>query len=224
MIAGFCATNTGMPIRAVLFDLGGVVLDSPLAVFTAYEQELGLPVHTLNKAIVGAGHAGAWARLERGELTMREFFEAFDAELAAGQIHISAEALMARMADNTQLRPAMLTAIRTIRSAGLKVGALTNNWVSDDQFHKMDVLRPEFDVFIESAKVGLRKPDPKIYELACRAFDLPATDVAFLDDIGANLKAARALGMTTLKVDDYRHTLRELGALVKLDLLAAPQL
>lgn len=218
MIAVLCGTNTRMRIRAVLFDLGGVVLDSPLAVFAAYEQELGLPVHTLNKAIAGAGHAGAWARLERGELTMREFFGAFDAELAAGQVRISAEALMAKIADHTQLRPAMLTAIRTIRSAGLKVGALTNNWASDDQFHKMDVLRPEFDVFIESAKVGLRKPDPKIYELACRAFGLQPAEVAFLDDIGANLKAARALGMTTLKVDDYRKTLGELGELVNLKL------
>jgi epoxide hydrolase-like predicted phosphatase len=212
-----------MPIRAVLFDLGGVVLDSPLAVFAAYEQELGLPVHTLNKAIVGAGHGGAWARLERGELTMREFFEAFDAELAAGQVVISAEALMTKIADNTQLRPAMLTAIRTIRSAGLKAGALTNNWSSDDQFHKMDVLRPEFDVFIESAKVGLRKPDPKIYELVCRALDVQPSEVVFLDDIGGNLKAARALGMTTLKVDDYRTTLRDLGALIGLELFDAPQ-
>jgi epoxide hydrolase-like predicted phosphatase len=207
-----------MPIRAVLFDLGGVVLDSPLAVFAAYERELGLPVHTLNKAIVAAGHAGAWSRLERGELTMREFFVAFDAEMAAaaGQVRISGEALMTKIADNTQLRPVMVSAIRTIRSAGLKVGALTNNWASDDQFHKMDVLRPEFDVFIESAKVGLRKPDPKIYELACRAFGVPPAEVAFLDDIGANLKAARALGMTTLKVDDYRETLRELEKLLGL--------
>jgi putative hydrolase of the HAD superfamily len=156
---------------------------------------------------------------------MREFFGAFDAEMEAGQVRISAEALMAKIADNTQLRPAMLTAIRTIRSAGLKVGALTNNWASDDQFHKMDVLRPEFDVFIESAKVGLRKPDPKIYELACRAFGVKPAEVVFLDDIGGNLKAARALGMTTLKVTDYRETLRELGALVKLELLEsnAPQ-
>jgi epoxide hydrolase-like predicted phosphatase len=207
-----------MPIRAVLFDLGGVVLDSPLAVFAAYERELGIPVHTLNKAIVAAGHAGAWSRLERGEVTMREFFVAFDAEMAAaaGQVRVSGEALMTKIADNTQLRPVMVSAIRTIRSAGLKVGALTNNWASDDQFHKMDVLRPEFDVFIESAKVGLRKPDPKIYELACTAFGVLPAEVAFLDDIGANLKAARALGMTTLKVDDYRETLRELGKLLDL--------
>ena len=210
-----------MGIRAVLFDLGGVVLDSPLDAFAAYERELGLAPNTLNRAIVAAGSGGAWARLERGELSMVQFFEAFDAELAGGQVRISAEALMAKIADNTQLRPAMLAAIRTIRSAGLKVAALTNNWASDDQFHKMDVLRGEFDVFIESAKVGLRKPDPRIYHLACSALDVPPNDVVFLDDIGGNLKAARAMGMTTIKVVDFRDALRELGELIRLQLLAA---
>ncbi|HKP64647.1 MAG TPA: HAD family phosphatase [Polyangiales bacterium] len=210
-----------MGIRAVLFDLGGVVLDSPLDAFAAYERELGLAANTLNRAIVAAGSGGAWARLERGELSMVQFFEAFDAELAGGQVRISAEALMAKIADNTQLRPAMLAAIRTIRSAGLKVAALTNNWASDDQFHKMDVLRGEFDVFIESAKVGLRKPDPRIYHLACSALDVPPNDVVFLDDIGGNLKAARAMGMTTIKVVDFRDALRELGELIRLQLLAA---
>ena len=210
-----------MSIRAVLFDLGGVVLDSPLDAFAAYERDLGLPANTLNRAIVAAGSGGAWARLERGELSMSEFFKAFDAELAGGAVRVSAEALMAKVADNTQLRPAMLTAIRTIRGAGLKVAALTNNWASDDQFQKMDVLRAEFDVFIESAKVGLRKPDPRIYHLACSALDVAPSDVVFLDDIGGNLKAARALGMTTIKVVDFREALRELGELIRLQLLAA---
>jgi putative hydrolase of the HAD superfamily len=210
-----------MGIRAVLFDLGGVVLDSPLEAFAAYERDLGLPESTLNRAIVAAGSGGAWARLERGELSMAEFFKAFDAELLGGEVRISAEALMAKVADSTQLRPAMLAAIRTIRGAGLKVAALTNNWSSEDQFHKMDALRGEFDVFIESAKVGLRKPDPRIYHLACSALDVPPSDVVFLDDIGGNLKAARALGMTTIKVTDFREALRELGELIRLQLVAA---
>ena len=207
-----------MALSAVLFDLGGVVLGSPLEAFAAYELELGLPPQTLNKAIVAAGAESAWARLERGELTMAQFFEAFDTELtAAVQVRISAEALMTKIADNTQLRPAMVSAIRTIRSAGLKVAALTNNWASEDQFHKMDALRNEFDVFIESTKVGLRKPDPRIYHLACSALGVEPSQVVFLDDIGLNLKAARALGMTTIKVVDYRDALRELGLLLDLD-------
>jgi putative hydrolase of the HAD superfamily len=207
-----------MSIKAVIFDLGGVVLDSPLAVFAAYEQELGLATHTLNRAIVGAGHTGAWARLERGELSMKQFIAAFDAELAAASVQISAEALMTKVADNTALRPAMVAAIRTIRGAGLKVAALTNNWVSEDQTHKMDALRREFDAFVESTRVGLRKPDPRIYELACDLLAVDPSEAVFLDDIGSNLKAARALGMMTLKVVDYRATLIELGDLLGLKL------
>lgn len=206
-----------MAFSAVLFDLGGVVLGSPLEAFAAYELELGLPAQALNKAIVAAGVNSAWARLERGELSMAEFFQAFDAELSAAvQVRISAETLMARIADYTQLRPAMLAAIRTIRSAGLKVAALTNNWASEDQFHKMDTLCAEFDVFIESTKVGLRKPDPRIYQLACSGLGVEPGDAVFLDDIGMNLKAARALGMTTIKVVDYRDALNELGVLLGL--------
>jgi putative hydrolase of the HAD superfamily len=207
-----------MSIKAVIFDLGGVVLDSPLAVFAAYEQELGLPAHTLNRAIVDAGHAGAWARLERGELSMKQFIAAFDAELAVARVMISAEALMTKVADNTALRPAMVSAIRTIRSAGLKVAALTNNWVSEDQTQKMDALRREFDAFVESTRVGLRKPDPRIYELACDLLAVDPSEAVFLDDIGTNLKAARTLGMTTIKVVDYRSALIELGTLLGLQL------
>jgi putative hydrolase of the HAD superfamily len=207
-----------MAITAVIFDLGGVVFDSPLAAFAAFERELGLAAQSLNRAIAGAGSAGAWARLERGELSMAEFIRAFEAELAAQQVAISAEALMTKVADSARLRPAMVSAIRTIRRAGLKVAALTNNWVSDDQHHKMGMLRPEFDVFIESCRVGLRKPDPRIYELACRELGVPLQQAAFLDDIGSNLKAARALGMTTIKVEDPHAALVQLGAILGLPL------
>jgi putative hydrolase of the HAD superfamily len=208
-----------MSIAAVIFDLGGVVLESPLAVFSAYERELGLPRHTLNKGIVAAGPTGAWARLERGELTMREFYAAFDAENAARGVTISTELLMTRVAEQTAVRPLVVAAIRTLRAAGRKVAALTNNWVSDDQHHKMAVLRAEFDVFIESARVGLRKPDVRIYELACRELAVAPQRVAFLDDLGLNLKPARALGMTTIKVDDIHVALGELARAVDLVLV-----
>ncbi len=205
-----------MRIEAVIFDLGGVVLDSPLAAFAEYEAELGLPPHALSRAVVEAGAAGAWARLERGELTMEQFFSEFDAENRARGATISARALMARVAENTQVRPAVVNAIRTIRAAGLKTAALTNNWVSEDQVHKMALLRAEFDVFIESAREGLRKPDPRIYTLACQQLRVQPNQAAFLDDIGLNLKPAREMGMATIKVGDYRIALEELGALLGL--------
>jgi putative hydrolase of the HAD superfamily len=120
-------------------------------------------------------------------------------------------------------RPAMLEAIRRIRAHGLRVGALTNNWrregPEDDVIpHR---LRAHFDAFVESRVVGLRKPDPKIYLLACRELGVEPSRTAFLDDIGSNLKPALALGMVTIKVDDPEAALRALGSLVGLDLLGA---
>jgi putative hydrolase of the HAD superfamily len=209
-----------MSIAAVIFDLGGVVLDSPLAVFAAYERELKLPLHTLNKGIVAAGAAGAWARLERGELDMRAFHTAFDAENAAQGVVISTATLMAKVALSTAVRPAVVSALRTLRAHGLKVAALTNNWASDDQSTKMAQLRAEFDVFIESIRVGLRKPDQRIYELTCRELGVTPDRVAYLDDIGLNLKPARALGMTTIKVNDIAVALAELSRVVGLALSA----
>lgn len=209
-----------MPISAVIFDLGGVVLDSPLAAFAEYERTHGLPAHTFNRAIVEAGSAGAWARLERGELDMEAFFAAFDAELRARGVTISARDLMDKVDEATQVRPAVVAAIRKLRAAGLRTAALTNNWLSDDQARKMNVLRSEFDVFIESARAGLRKPDPRIYELVCRELGCATSQVAYLDDIGSNLKPARAMGMTTIKVEDYRVALAELSDLVGLGGLA----
>lgn len=190
------------------------MLDSPLDVFAEYERELKLAPHTLNRNIVEAGASGAWSRLERGELNMSEFYAAFDEEMGARGVSVSALHLMERMADATAIRPAAVTAIRRLRAASRKVAALTNNWVSEDQGTKMDALRGEFDVFIESAKVGLRKPDPKIYELACKELGVGPAQVAFLDDIGLNLKAARALGMTTIKVVNIDEALDELSAVV----------
>jgi epoxide hydrolase-like predicted phosphatase len=110
----------------------------------------------------------------------------------------------------------MLEAIRRIRERGLRVGALTNNWKREEAEDDVlrDHLRARFDVFIESRVVGLHKPDPRIYTLACEALGVSPTRTAFLDDIGRNLKPARALGMATIKVDDPDQALRELSTLV----------
>lgn len=207
-----------MSIAAVIFDLGGVVLDSPLEVFVTYETELGIPPHTVNRNIVAAGHQGAWSRLERGELSMFEFYAAFDAEMAGNGLQVSGEAIMKRLADSTAIRPAAVQAIRKLRAAGRKVAALTNNWANDDQGSKMEILRNEFDVFIESTRVGLRKPDPRIYQLACSELGVEPQQTAFLDDIGLNLKAARALGMTTIKVVSLPEALAELSKVTGVDL------
>jgi putative hydrolase of the HAD superfamily len=208
-------------LAGVLFDMGGVVMDSPLHAIARYERERGLPRNAINRAIVAAGEAGAWARLERGELTVAMFCAPFEADCRAHGVEVDGAAVMAAIAAAGVARPIMLEAIRRIRARGLRVGALTNNWKregpDDDVIpHR---LRAHFDVFVESRVVGLRKPDPRIYLLACGELGVEPARTAFLDDIGSNLKPARALGMTTIKVDEPAAALRELGARLGLDLL-----
>jgi len=203
-------TGRAGPYRAVLFDVGGVVVGSPLEAIAAYERERGVPEGFINRVVVTAGATGAWARLERGELTLEAFFPAFEADCAAAGCAISARELMTRVAAVTVPRPAMLAAIRCIRERGLLTAAVTNNWITDDADTVRGTLRTHFDAFIESAVVGIRKPDPRIFELACTALRVAASEAVLLDDIGANLKTARALGMATIKVGDPDLALDEL--------------
>src|SRR5213594_4712840 len=204
-------------IEAVVFDIGGVVQESPLDAIAGYERDHGLPPNTINRAVVAAGEASAWARLERGELTVESFLAPFEADCRVHGVEVNGARLMAAIADAGRSRPRMLAAIRRIRERGLRVAALTNNWVAEGR-RPADGLRAHFDVFVESAVVGLRKPDPRIYELVCRELRVPPSRAAFLDDLGMNLKPARALGMVTIKVDDPDRALRELSALLGVDL------
>jgi len=214
-------------IAAVVFDIGGVVQDSPLHAIARYERERGLEVNAINRVVVAAGEQGAWPRLERGELTVQTFYAPFEDDCRAHGLSVDGRHLMARIAEASLPRPRMLEAIRRIRAGGLRVAALTNNWVTEtpgasaprDETTKPR-LAAHFDVFVESAVVGLRKPDPRIYALVCEELGVPPPRVAFLDDIGRNLKPARALGMATIKVDDPDQALRDLGALLELDLIS----
>jgi len=210
-----------MAYRAVIFDLGGVVLGSPLEAIAAYERETGLPEGFVNRVVVESGRAGAWSRLERGELGLDAFYPAFEGDCAARGGRVCGRTLMERVHASAQPRPAMLDAVQRIRTRGLRAAALTNNWLSaeGDGAH---TLRPRFDVFIESSLLGLRKPDPRIYRYTCELLAAEPGDVVFLDDIGANLKPARRLGMTTLKVTDPAASLRELEALLGFPLAERP--
>jgi len=196
--------------RAVVFDLGGVILESPIQLFLRLEAERGLPVNVIGKVVIAAGADGAWAKLERGELSMQDFCTAFDAELAAAGAPLSTYELMSELSAATVVRPRMIEAVRGCRRHGLKVAALTNNWAYDSAVDGFAPLRDEFDAFIESYKVGMRKPDPRIYQVACDALGVEFEQAVFLDDIGVNLKAARQLGMTTIKVAEPADAIAEL--------------
>ncbi|HEV3135161.1 MAG TPA: HAD family phosphatase [Acidimicrobiia bacterium] len=200
-----------MKFEAVVFDLGGVVFPSPLDVFRAYERDHGLPHRFLSEVVLADPEHGAWSRLERGEVNFDEFCDAFDAECAAHGGTVSARELMDAVRVGLDARPEMVTAIGAIRRRGLKTAALTNNWADDPA--GTDRASPTgdwFDVMVESAVEGLRKPDPRIYTLVCERLAVSPTATVFLDDLGANLKPARELGMTTIKVADPDAALAEL--------------
>lgn len=202
------ASVRAMEIRAVIFDLGGVIVGSPLHAIAQYERDKGFVAGCINRVVVDTGPTGAWSRLERGELHLDAFYVAFDSDCASVGPTFSAREMMERISTSVAPRPQMLHAVRRIRERGLKVAALTNNWVTDAPAER--ALRSLFDAFVESSVVGLRKPDPRIYEIACAELGVAPPDAVFLDDIGRNLKAARELGMTTIKVDDPDEALREL--------------
>ena len=200
-----------MGYRAVIFDLGGVVLDSPLHAIARYERELGIPTGFVNRVVIGAGSGGAWYRLERGELPMEEFFGAFEAECREEGHTLSAAEMMLRIGECGP-RPLMLEAIGRIRSRGITVAALTNNWAGEQD--RTRELRDHFDAVVESSVVGLRKPDPRIYLFACERLAVEPAEAVFLDDIGRNLKAARELGMATIKVEQPEEALDALSDLL----------
>lgn len=197
--------------EAVIFDLGGVVMSSPLHAIARYERERGIPEGVINRVVVDTGAAGAWSRLERGELPLEQFYAEFERDCREAGVSISARDMLARIAEGSGPRPQMIAAIRTIRDRGLRVAALTNNWASEEgREGRSSELRSLFHVFVESSVVGLRKPDPRIYLHVCSELDVDPRAAVFLDDIGRNLKTARQLGMTTIKVDDPDHALGEL--------------
>jgi putative hydrolase of the HAD superfamily len=207
-----------LAFRAVIFDLGGVVLGSPLHAIAAYERELAIAAGSVNRVVADTGAEGAWGRLECGLIALSAFVPAFEAECAAAGFAIDAREMMERMAAASRPRPAMLTAIRALRARGLRVAALTNNWPSEERDDGTRALRHHFDAFFESSALGLQKPDPRIYRHACDALQIAPAEAVFLDDIGRNLKTARALGMTTIKVDTPEQALAELSGLVRFPL------
>jgi putative hydrolase of the HAD superfamily len=205
-------------IEAALFDLGGVILASPFESFLRYEEANGLPPGFLRGLNAASPDTNAWARLERSEVDFGGFCAAWEAEASALGHTIDATAVMAGLVGGP--RPAMVEAVRRCAER-LKTAILTNNWTTGFDADDAGPIFGMVDAVIESSKVGVRKPDPRFYELACDALDVEPSACVFLDDLGVNLKPARAMGMTTIKVEDPDQAIAELAAVVGFPLAAA---
>lgn len=223
-----------LPLRAVLWDFGGVILTSPFEAFRRYESAAGLPqdfIRTINST---NPHSNAWALLERSDISTTEFDELFAQESSARGHRVPGADVLALLSGD--IRPNMVAALDAVIAAGFKTACLTNNMVttdnnmvttnnnmvsasesSNERASALAAVMDRFDVIVESSKVGVRKPEPRFYEIACEMLNVTPGECVFLDDLGINLKPAAAMGMRTIKVVDPVDAISQLAAVTGID-------
>lgn len=205
-------------LQAVLWDFGGVLTSSPFDTFNRYESERGLPKDFIRSINAVNGDTNAWALFERSEIDANGFDEAFAEEARAQGYNVPGKDVLALLSGD--LRPNVIAALKACKSH-VKVGCITNNvksgkgaGMSFDPAKAAAVadVMTLFDHVIESSKIGLRKPDPRIYDLMCEALEVDPKHCIYIDDLGINLKPARAMGMTTIKALNEQQILADLAA------------
>ena len=194
-------------VRAAIFDIGGVLTSSPVTAIRDYVLAQNIDYTRLGPMI--ADHDLAWSRWERSEITGEQFIAQFEAESLERGIVVSAEGVMDAAFGTQTVRDDMVNVVRHLRGK-VRLGCITNNVLRDDSRPRTLDIYDLFEHVIESAKSGMRKPDPRIYRAACEALSVQPEEAVFLDDIGVNLKGARAVGMVTIKVDHTTSALDEL--------------
>ncbi len=211
-----------MAIDAVLWDFGGVFTTSPFDAFNRYERERGLPNDIIRKINSINPDTNAWARLERSELAPAEFDAEFLGEAREFGLSIPGRDVLGLLSGD--LRPRVVTAFKSCK-ARFKVGCITNNAPtgkgagmssSSEKAAAIAEVFGMFDHVIESSKAGVRKPDPRIYAMMCEALGVKPEACVYLDDLGINLKPAREMGMTTIKVTGEQQLLDALSRAVNI--------
>jgi putative hydrolase of the HAD superfamily len=211
-------------IKAVLWDFGGVFTESPFKAFAAFERSRGLPDNFLRRVNSLNPDANAWARFERGEITLAEFGDVFEAESRAVGHPVRGEAVVALLYGD--VRPQMVEALRRCKPHFINA-CLTNNVktgsghglpTTETKAREIAQIMALFDLVIESSLVGARKPEPKFYQLALERLGIEPQQAVYLDDLGINLKPARALGMATIRVESPGQALAELEQVLGLPL------
>ena len=217
-------TSHATPPLAVLWDFGGVILSSPFEAFNRYEQEAGLPKDFIRGINTRNPHANAWAKMERSEVSLDGFVALFEQEaLDLGHRLDGWRILQALSGD---IRPQMVEALRRCKAV-FRVACITNNMKSGEgpgmarspeKVKAVAEIMTLFEHVIESSKLGMRKPDPRIYRHACDLIGVAPDRCIYLDDLGINLKPAREMGMRTIKVVDPEIAIDELQAMVGIPL------
>ena len=208
-------------VKAVIWDFGGVFTSSPFEAFARFERERGLPEDLIRKINSTNYLDNAWAKFERSDVTMDEFDELFAQEAKALGHEVRGREIIALLSGD--VRPEMLAALRTIKTRGLRVSCITNNVSAGEgagmastheKAKAVQEIMEEFEHIIESSKAGVRKPHPRIYEMALEALNMDAADAVYLDDLGINCKAAHEVGMKAIKVTSADQALADLEEVV----------
>jgi epoxide hydrolase-like predicted phosphatase len=207
-------------IEAVVSDFGGVLTTPLFDAFAGVQTDHGVPLETIGKAMWRAtqerGENPLFA-LERGEMTEREFLgilgDAIEAEVGRRiEMHDFAERYFAQLEPNDAMI-AFLDELKTGR--GLRLAMLTNNvreW--EARWRALLPVDRLFELVVDSAFVGMRKPEPEIYELTLSRLGLPAQACVFIDDIDVNCEAARGVGMHAVHFRDTEQAIAEVSALL----------
>ena len=202
-------------IEAVIWDFGGVLTSSPFEAFARFESERGLPADIIRRTNAVNHHENAWAKFERAEVDIETFDALFAEESRALGAEVRGKDVLPLLSGD--LRPEMVGALKLIKSR-FKTGCITNNLpanaigsASGRSLYVAEVM-VLFDHVIESAKIGLRKPDPRIYRMMIETLGVDPKNCVYLDDLGVNLKPAREMGMTTIKVVSAPQAIAELEA------------
>jgi putative hydrolase of the HAD superfamily len=200
-------------IEAVIWDFGGVLTTSPFEAFARFEAERGLPADIIRRTNAANHWENAWAKFERAEVDLEAFDQLFAAESLILGAEVRGKDVLPLLSG--ELRPEMVEALRRVK-AKFKTGCITNNLpanaigsASGRTLYIAEVMAL-FDHIIESARIGLRKPDPRIYRMMVAALGVNPQRCVYLDDLGVNLKPAREMGMTTIKVIDAPQAIAEL--------------
>src|SRR6476469_6160226 len=208
-------------IEAVIWDFGGVLTTSPFEAFARYETERGLPADIIRRTNAANHLENAWAKFERAEVDIHAFDELFATESRALGAEVRGKDVLPLLSGD--LRPEMVEALKRVK-AQFKTCGITNNLPADAirgrsgrSLYVAEVMGL-FDHVIESAKIGLRKPDPRIYTMMIERLGVDPRHCVYLDDLGVNLKPARAMGMTTIKVASGAQAIAELEAATGLKL------
>ena len=208
-------------LEAVIWDFGGVLTTSPFEAFARFERERGLPADIIRRTNAANHLENAWARFERAEVDIEAFDKLFAMESLALGAEVRGRDVLPLLAGD--LRPEMVEALRRT-TAKLKTGCITNNLPANaigsaaGRTLYITEVMALFDHVIESAKIGLRKPDPRIYRMMVKALGVDPKRCVYLDDLGVNLKPAREMGMTTIKVVSATQAIAVLEAATGLSL------